>query len=168
MSALWLATVLFAAPPEGTAERRATEWRAEYRQVMQMSAKQSDAPPQDVIPRLVALSIDLAQPNALSSTERLQLRRMLRNRLESVQDELRRKQLRVKKAAVQHGNGSPAELVQAQQLIDLIQTTIAPKSWQANGGRGSISYFSNGHALVVRQTGEVHDQLGGTLSALRR
>lgn len=168
MSALWLATVLFAAPPDATAEHTAADWRAEYRQAMRMSAKQSDAPPEEVAPKLVALYAELERPNALSSTERLQSRRILRNRLESVRDELRRKQLRVKKAAAQHGNGSPAELAQAQQLIDLIQTTVAPASWQANGGRGGISYFSNGRALVVRQTGEVHEQLGGTLSALRR
>ena len=62
------------------------------------------------------------------------------------------------------GGGANA---QAIQLIDLIQNTIEPDSWQVNGGKGSIYYFDQLKVLVIRQTGEVHHQLGGVLGQLR-
>jgi hypothetical protein len=51
----------------------------------------------------------------------------------------------------------------AKELIELIEDTIAPESWEIRGGRGVIRYWSNGQALVIRQTGEVHEQIGGFL-----
>jgi hypothetical protein len=59
------------------------------------------------------------------------------------------------------------DAAEAQALIDLIQATISPETWDINGGRGSIVYFANGHALVVRAPGDVHDDLGGLLRQLR-
>lgn len=55
-----------------------------------------------------------------------------------------------------------------QHLVDLIQKTIAPSTWDVNGGLGTIYYWRPGRALVVRQTGEVHHQMGGLLQQLRR
>ncbi len=60
--------------------------------------------------------------------------------------------------------GNAAE---ARALIDLIQATISPETWDINGGRRSIVYFANGHALVVSAPGNVHDDLGGLLQQLR-
>lgn len=54
----------------------------------------------------------------------------------------------------------------AQDLIDLIQNTIAPESWDVNGGRGTIAYWEPGFALVVRQTDDVHEEIGGVLRGL--
>jgi hypothetical protein len=54
-----------------------------------------------------------------------------------------------------------------QQLVDLIQRTIAPSSWDVNGGLGTIYYWRPGRALVVRQTGAVHDEMGDVLGQLR-
>jgi hypothetical protein len=59
------------------------------------------------------------------------------------------------------------DAAEAQALIDLIQATISPETWDINGGRGSIVYFANGHALVVSAPGDVHDDLGGLLRQLR-
>lgn len=56
----------------------------------------------------------------------------------------------------------------AQELIDLIQRTISPQSWDVNGGQGSMFYFRPLMALVVRATSEVHGDVGGLLEALRR
>ena len=53
-------------------------------------------------------------------------------------------------------------------LADLIQTVIAPSTWERNGGPGTIYYYRPLRVLVIRQTGEVHNQIGGTLDALRR
>ena len=55
-----------------------------------------------------------------------------------------------------------------QALVDLIQRTIAPTSWDVNGGPGAIVYFRPSRALVVRQRSEVHEQLQGVVRALRQ
>jgi hypothetical protein len=55
-----------------------------------------------------------------------------------------------------------------QALVDLIQTTIAPDTWDIRGGPGTIVYFNPLRALVVRQTGDAHDALGDLLGGLRR
>ncbi len=55
-----------------------------------------------------------------------------------------------------------------QHLVDLIQKTVAPSSWDVNGGPGTIYYWRPGRALVVRQRGEVHEETGGLLDQLRR
>lgn len=55
----------------------------------------------------------------------------------------------------------------AQELIDLIQNTIAPASWDVNGGLGTIMYFAPGQLLVIRQTGGIHGQVGQAIQGLR-
>jgi hypothetical protein len=62
--------------------------------------------------------------------------------------------------------GGPADL--GTELVDLIQRTIAPATWDVNGGPGSIVYFQHLHALVVSATAEVHDDFGHVLENLRR
>jgi len=66
------------------------------------------------------------------------------------------------------GGGAFQPADNGQQLVDLIQTVIRPDSWDINGGPGSIYYWRPGHALVIRQMGEVHDEIGGVLGQLRR
>jgi hypothetical protein len=53
-------------------------------------------------------------------------------------------------------------------LVDLIQKTVDPPSWDVNGGPGSIMYFNNLRVLVVRQTGDGQDDVGGLLGGLRK
>lgn len=55
-----------------------------------------------------------------------------------------------------------------QQLVDLIQQTIAPHTWDVNGGPGVIYYWQPGKAIAVRQTSDVHEQLGGLANQLRQ
>lgn len=52
-------------------------------------------------------------------------------------------------------------------LVDLIQRTIAPNSWDIRGGPGSIYYWRPGRALVVRQTTAVHEAVADGLQQLR-
>jgi hypothetical protein len=54
------------------------------------------------------------------------------------------------------------------QLVELIQQTIAPQTWDVNGGLGTAYYWRPGRALVIRQTGNVHDQLTDLLEQLGR
>jgi hypothetical protein len=67
--------------------------------------------------------------------------------------------------------GSPSAGVaddNGQALVDLIQKTIAPNSWDVNGGPGSIYYWNPGRALVISQTGEVHGTIGGVLGQMQK
>ena len=64
--------------------------------------------------------------------------------------------------------GQNANADNGQQLVDLIQNTISPKSWDVNGGNCSIYYWQQQHAIVVRATGDVHGQISDTLEQLNR
>ncbi|MGI8981048.1 MAG: hypothetical protein ACR2FY_17620 [Pirellulaceae bacterium] len=55
----------------------------------------------------------------------------------------------------------------AQQLIELIQRTISPDFWDVVGGPGVIFYYPQLQVLVIRATSEIHDDIGGTVGALR-
>jgi len=55
-----------------------------------------------------------------------------------------------------------------EELVELIQSTIAPDTWDVNGGPGSIRYFANLQVLVVRQMGNVHGEVAPLLDGLRR
>jgi hypothetical protein len=52
-------------------------------------------------------------------------------------------------------------------LVNLIQRTIEPASWDVNGGPGAIVYFAPSRALVVRNRSEVHEQLQDVVRQLR-
>jgi hypothetical protein len=54
-----------------------------------------------------------------------------------------------------------------QDLVDLIQKTIAPSTWDVNGGAGTIYYWNPGHAMVIMQTDDVHDQIADVLLQLQ-
>ncbi len=54
------------------------------------------------------------------------------------------------------------------ELVQLIQYTVAPTTWQANGGAGSIEYFQLGMSLVINQTPDVQEQIMDLLATLRR
>jgi hypothetical protein len=53
-------------------------------------------------------------------------------------------------------------------LVNLIQTVIAPRTWDVNGGPGSVVYYRNLQALVIRAPSEVHGQVGDALGQLRK
>jgi hypothetical protein len=73
----------------------------------------------------------------LRTSERRRLQARLQTRLSELQGTLRRREQR---AAASHSGGLVAN---AQELINLIQTTIAPETWEINGGQGTIFYFPN-------------------------
>ena len=54
-------------------------------------------------------------------------------------------------------------------LINLIQTTIVPETWEALGGNSTIAPFGNTRpAIVVSTTYDVHGRVEELISALRR
>lgn len=57
--------------------------------------------------------------------------------------------------------------VDADPLIDVIQSAVAPDSWDQAGGMGVIDFFEPSAALVVSQTEDVHRQIARLLQKLR-
>jgi general secretion pathway protein D len=55
-----------------------------------------------------------------------------------------------------------------ETLIDLIEQTVAPTTWDHNGGKGNIAPSPTNLSLVVSQTQEVHEQIVDLLEQLRR
>ncbi|MBN2579113.1 MAG: serpin family protein [Pirellulales bacterium] len=56
------------------------------------------------------------------------------------------------------------------EILDFITLTVAPQSWDAVGGLGSIREFQNGslQVLVVSQTWQIHERIEQLLSDLRK
>lgn len=69
-----------------------------------------------------------------------------------------------------YGPGGAGGGVQADfdTLMNLVQETISPDSWEEAGGPGRISPFPLNLSLIVSQTQEVHQQLADLLAQLRR
>jgi type II secretory pathway component GspD/PulD (secretin) len=65
-------------------------------------------------------------------------------------------------------NLSSAKRTIEDQLIRLVESTIAPDSWSEVGGKGTIQYYPLGHGLVVNQTQDIQEQVADLLQALRR
>ncbi|WP_391564897.1 type II secretion system protein GspD [Allorhodopirellula solitaria] len=63
------------------------------------------------------------------------------------------------------GGGSIANF---SQLIQLIQTTVEPDSWEALGGVGTMAPYPQNLSLVISTTSDVHDQIVDLLESLRR
>jgi hypothetical protein len=59
------------------------------------------------------------------------------------------------------------DVVEAEKLIEIITGAIRPESWDVNGGLGTIRYWSLGNALIITNTAEVHERVGGLTGALR-
>jgi len=139
------------------------QWRAAFRSVMQRASVVQHPDPADAVPDLAAFYTALEQAKSLSASERSSLKGRVKVRLEQFRDDLQR----VRRGAAS-SRGGGAVPPGALELIQLIQSTIEPDSWAMNGGHGTIWYWALTPALVVRQTGEVHQQLGSTLDALRK
>ena len=64
--------------------------------------------------------------------------------------------------------GNDAGAYVGSDLAEVIRRTIAPSTWDVNGGQGVIVLWRPGNALVIRQSQEVHAQVGQLLNALGR
>lgn len=168
-------------------------FRARYLSLAQSTFRRSNPEPAIAVPRLVAMYRQLPVVKGLSATEKKRMRITLVGRVRSLHARLTRQAAAIERRSraprdkkdppqnsVRTGNrstetakpatstgstaslsGTEAENVQA--LISLIETTVEPGSWESQGGNGSIRYFGPVKALVIRQTGEVHREIGGLL-----
>jgi hypothetical protein len=63
--------------------------------------------------------------------------------------------------------GTEAILDYGPELVDLIQQTISPATWNINGGNGAIVYFMPRRAVVVSAPADVHGKIDDVLGQLR-
>lgn len=141
---------------------------------------------QAIILQMTRLYCELAADPRIPDNETLNKNRFkLRARLIDLRDEFKRRVAAMKKktkkepaptstasagtqqAANQGAAGGGAAADNAAELIEVIETTIAPESWDTNGGPGAIRYYAAVHALVVRATAETHGELSGLVDGLR-
>jgi general secretion pathway protein D len=66
------------------------------------------------------------------------------------------------------GGMGGAALADFDTLIELIESTIAPETWDEVGGPGAIEEFPTNLSLVISQTQDVHEQVADLLEQLRR
>lgn len=66
------------------------------------------------------------------------------------------------------GGGQQGNDDYGQDLVDLIQKTIAPTSWDVNGGLGSAYYWRQQRAIVVRAEQGVHEEISELMDQLNR
>ncbi len=159
----------------------AEDLRDVYRELCLRTARPREMDAAGVTPELVELYVALHEPNELPGAELVTMRNRVQNRLKTVRDRLRREQYQRRQSTQQAARrslsrsaasaatlaasfgGHAAEQQNAQALIDLITNTIEPDSWEINGGQGRIIYFSPLRVLVVRNSQNVHEQIGGAL-----
>lgn len=167
--------------------RTPQEIRESYKKVVLQAHPRNNPDPYQLAPKLLAVYWELMDPRSLPAGERARKKRALKAKLEDVRNKLalarvraNREIQRAKRRAARSGDetdtagtasaagGAAAVAASATALINLIQNTIQPESWQVNGGLGTISFFGNPlYVLVIRNTGDVHHQIGGVLPGVR-
>lgn len=65
------------------------------------------------------------------------------------------------------GAGGGGSFADFQSLIDLIQTTVVPDTWEALGGPSTMAPYPQNLSLVISTTSDVHDQISDLLESLR-
>ena len=66
------------------------------------------------------------------------------------------------------GAGGGSSFADFDSLIDLIQTTVSPDTWDALGGPSTMREYRQNLSLVISTTSDVHDQIADLLESLRR
>jgi hypothetical protein len=55
-------------------------------------------------------------------------------------------------------------LQNVKNIMDLIQGSVEPSSWQSSGGLGAVTFNAPTMSLIIRQSAEVHSMLSSSLS----
>ncbi|RCS54319.1 hypothetical protein DTL42_04015 [Bremerella cremea] len=135
------------------------------------AASETFADRRTAIERLCYLFQELMLSEDFAELDRQKWRARLVSRFRSIQDDLEKlpRETTETRSLSQDGARGGAALDQrgADELINLITTTIDPETWENLGGNGSIFYYSNLQVLVIRQTQEVHEKIGGINRGLR-
>lgn len=161
LTALLVGPVSEQPPQTAIGSPSAADVRSDYLALMHQFADRKRPDPADIVPPLCDLHDRIAANATLSRADRKRFLHGVENRLAELHGRLMRQRRDASRAG-----GAPN--AQADELTRLIETTVAPETWDVNGGRGTIRFWSQSPALVIRQTGEVHPQIGETLNALRK
>jgi hypothetical protein len=170
-------------------QRSGTALRDEVRVLLRDVARQAGKPDDAVVRKAVALYQEIQLDTQLRANQREPLRVALRNKLaywgEQIAQQRAEAGLPAIPATVQKhkvlaqvpgqigqpgqppAGGAQPPIDHGQELLELIQDTIVPTTWDVRGGNGVVRYWAPGHALIVRQTGDVHEQLGQLLMDMR-
>ena len=179
------AALLLALPVAFAAEDARPLNRAEFHARLAGFVALANAPgrpdPRAVVPGGVRLHRAAGGLRNVSGEEAGRIRRMIVGKLVPVRDRLIRRGLKWEQDQARLASGRPArrrragesfagplEQRNARRLIDLIQSVVAPDSWDVNGGKGTIRYYDMYQALVVRAPQSVHGEVGAALRGLRR
>ncbi len=180
-----------APPRSGREQKEAVE--TALRRWAKVADKDADA----AACEFLALYHDLQSDSKLPVAQREELRRKVRGRLAQLAQKISRRLARQTRDAARAGPASVSRTkdlagVLGQQagaaagpaagaggaanadddygpeLVDLIQKTIAPTTWDVNGGPGVIYYWRNQRALVITAGDDVHDDVADVLEQLQR
>jgi len=67
------------------------------------------------------------------------------------------------------GDGASRRVQESgEHLVEVIQATIHPDSWESNGGQGTIYFWMPNGSLIIRQTDANHEEIRNLLNQLRR
>jgi hypothetical protein len=58
-------------------------------------------------------------------------------------------------------------LMTPEQLVELIQRTIAAESWEQNGGPAGVEFFGTTLSLVIRQDRDTQTEIASLIKTLR-
>ena len=173
LSPVWMSLVLLAASPDGASAagapqavsplRQAHELRQAVSRQLRREALSEGAEQAAAVRALVALHRKLGRDATLTRDERTRLRGVIRSRMIRVSRRLERQSTGAAGAA-----GGRAFDDHGPELVELIQTVIAPASWRINGGPGTIYYYHPLRVLVIRQSSQVHHQVGAAVNQLRQ
>ena len=167
----------------GAEIQTAKQFKSQVKAAVRRPIGSSAATRSEQVHELVHLYGQLNGASQLSNAERKKLRIQVRSRLLKISQRLSRDESNHGSATVSKNvaktsatksqasaagaPGGGAVAASAAELVELIQTTIAPETWDVNGGEGSIVYYAPLQCLVIRQTSEVHHQVGGVVRGLR-
>jgi hypothetical protein len=148
------------------------------------------------VPEIIRL-LDLyremaAHPRRNESMMLAKLGLRVRSRLETVRDQIERQfkpptrgakkahdipetRVLAQQIAVQAGGafgqaaqpGADGAVDYGPELVEIIQQTISPATWNINGGNGAIVYFTPRRAIVISAPEAVHEQVNDLLGQLR-
>jgi hypothetical protein len=169
------------AKPQAAKVRSGSELRDAVHQAIGRWGRPGEKDLRAAARQLMPLYVELQHDKELSPSVREELRGKVRLRLLDIAAQLkarpvgsvavptdRGQPLAQRGLNLPAGRNGPDQDDNNADLADLIQQVISPQTWEANGGRGTIHYWRPGHAMVVRQTQDVHDEIGEVLLQLRK
>jgi hypothetical protein len=161
--------------------RSATLLRRDVRAALRETAAIKKVEPIAAAERLLPLYVEVRLHPELNDADRLYWAGTIRGRLQKLGARLENaaelnapgEEVLAQIGGAIGGNGGAIggqqqpERDRGQELVELIQTVIAPDTWDVNGGPGSIYYYAPLRVLVIRQTAAVHGRLGDAMGQLR-